>query len=136
MAQRRTRRAAAISIRAATQWPGGQDARLRSDVFYRCGPSSLSRPIPRSPFSPTWPSIARNALQVPARIRRYRGKAQDDDTAKLYGMVATLTTISPAVRPTHGVGAGLEHDRDLHDDNGPQVPRYNGILNNTKGSVL
>lgn len=76
-------------------------------------------------------------LQVPKEYRdRYKDTALDDDTAKLYGMVANIDD---------NIGRLLAKIEELNladntivvflTDNGPQVRRYNGILNDLKGSV-
>jgi arylsulfatase/arylsulfatase A len=76
-------------------------------------------------------------LQVPKEYHeRYKNMALDDDTAKLYGMVANIDD---------NIGRLLTKLEELKladntivvflTDNGPQVRRYNGILNDLKGSV-
>jgi arylsulfatase A-like enzyme len=76
-------------------------------------------------------------LQVPNEYHnRYKELSLDDDTAKLYGMVANIDD---------NIGRLLAKVEELKladstivvflTDNGPQVRRYNGILNGLKGSV-
>jgi arylsulfatase A-like enzyme len=76
-------------------------------------------------------------LQVPPEYhRRYQNKDLDDDTAKVYGMIANIDD---------NLGRLLARFKELEldentivvflTDNGPQVRRYNGVLNDLKGSV-
>ncbi len=76
-------------------------------------------------------------LEVPKEYHdRYKNLALDDDTAKLYGMVANIDD---------NIGRLLAKVEELKladntivvflTDNGPQMRRYNGILKGLKGSV-
>jgi len=75
---------------------------------------------------------------VPAAYHdRYRGKAQDDDTAKLYGMVANIDdNLGRLFGKLTELGLDSNTIVIFMTDNGPQVPRYNGILNNTKAAFM
>ncbi len=76
-------------------------------------------------------------LEVPeAYHRRYQGMGLDDDTAKLYGMVANiddnLGRLFEALK-----AKGLDRDTIVVflTDNGPAGRRYNGELHGQKGTV-
>ena len=76
-------------------------------------------------------------LQVPQEYhRRYQGMGLDEDTAKLYGMVAN---IDDNLGRLFAKLQELKLDEStivvFLTDNGPQSHRYNGVLNDLKGSV-
>ncbi len=77
-------------------------------------------------------------LQVPPEYhRRYQGLSLDEDTAKVYGMIANIDD-------NLGRLFAKLKELDLEEntivvfltDNGPQQRRYNGILKDLKGSVF
>lgn len=76
-------------------------------------------------------------LQVPQEYhQRYQGMSLDDETAKVYGMIAN---IDDNLGRLFARLEELDLDEDtiviFLTDNGPQSRRYNGILNDLKGSV-
>ena len=76
-------------------------------------------------------------LQVPKEYHdRYKGKSLDDDTAKLYGMLANIDdNIGRLLAKLDELKLADNTIVVFLTDNGPQVRRYNGILNDLKGSV-
>lgn len=76
-------------------------------------------------------------LQVPEEYeQRYRDKSLSDETAKLYGMVANIDdNIGRLMAKLDELGLTDDTIVVFLTDNGPQVARYNGILNDLKGSV-
>lgn len=76
-------------------------------------------------------------LQVPEEYhRRYQGLSLPEDTAKLYGMVANIDdNIGRLMAKLEELKLAENTIVAFLTDNGPQVPRYNGILKDTKGSV-
>ena len=76
-------------------------------------------------------------LQVPSKYHDpYRGMSLDDDTAKLYGMVANIDdNVGRLLVALDELGLAAETIVIFLTDNGPQVLRYNGTLRGQKGSV-
>jgi arylsulfatase A-like enzyme len=76
-------------------------------------------------------------LQVPKEYHnRYRDMSLDEETAKLYGMVANLDdNIGRLMAKVEELNLADRTIVVFLTDNGPQSRRYNGILHGLKGSV-
>jgi arylsulfatase A-like enzyme len=76
-------------------------------------------------------------LQVPRDYEsRYQGQGLDADTAKIYGMVTNVDdNVGRLLDRLHQLQLDPSTIVVFLTDNGPQQPRYNGVLRDTKGSV-
>jgi arylsulfatase A-like enzyme len=108
-----------------------------SDVFTEAAMRFITAHRDESFFAYLAFNCPHTPLQVPAEYhRRYQGMSLPDDTARLYGMIANIDD------NLGRLFAKLEELKLVDNtivvfltDNGPQVRRYNGILNDLKGSV-
>jgi hypothetical protein len=108
-----------------------------SDVFTDAASDFIARHRDQPFFAYLAFNCPHTPLQVPAAYhRRYQGLSLDEETAKLYGMIANIDD---------NLGRLFARLKELDleantivvflTDNGPQSRRYNGILNDLKGSV-
>jgi arylsulfatase A-like enzyme len=108
-----------------------------SDVFTDAAIRFISQKSSEPFFAYLAFNCPHTPLQVPQEYhRRYQGMGLDEDTAKLYGMVAN---IDDNLGRLFAKLQELKLDEStivvFLTDNGPQSHRYNGVLNDLKGSV-
>jgi arylsulfatase/arylsulfatase A len=108
-----------------------------SDVFTDAAIQFIARKGDEPFFAYLAFNCPHTPLQVPKEYHeRYKGMLFDDDTAKLYGMVANIDdNIGRLLAKLDELKLADNTIVVFLTDNGPQMRRYNGILNDLKGSV-
>jgi arylsulfatase A-like enzyme len=90
---------------------------------------------------PLFAYLAFNAPHTPLQVpndyhQRYQSLGLDDATARVYGMVANIDdNLGRLLARLKALGLDERTIVIFMTDNGPQQPRYNGILRDRKGSV-
>jgi arylsulfatase A-like enzyme len=109
-----------------------------SDVFTDAAIAFVREQRERPFFAYLAFNCPHSPLQVPAAYHsRYQGLSLDDDTARLYGMVANIDdNVGRLLAAIEELGLAASTIVIFMTDNGPQSRRYNGDLNGLKGSVF
>jgi arylsulfatase A-like enzyme len=108
-----------------------------SDIFTDAAIDFIARHRDRPFFAYLAFNCPHSPLQVPPAYHdRYRDRSLDEPTQKLYGMVANIDdNVGRLMAKLEELGLDERTIVVFLTDNGPQQPRYNGILRGLKGSV-
>ena len=118
----------------------GRDEKTRgycSDVFTDAAMRFITAPGGQPFFAYLAFNCPHAPLQVPpAYVERYQGMGLDDETVKVYGMIANIDdNLGRLFAKLEQLKLDANTIVIFLTDNGPQGRRYNGILNDLKGSV-